>query len=420
MNPPKPQRFFEPRIFTGLSHYVEHNLNYHFEPDGRSTILADPQVGSLVALDDFVWSSLKTPFAPFSISGRMHFSHEHERGSTPNQEPVSGRWEYIRSASPNGFYEATLKLAAQLPVIRHFAATFDSSNPAAAQLVLAPHLRLLLDTFFHHPISNCSGSDIDASAGHDGLIKAEIYNDFVARFRRAMLDRKLLRRELHNWHLGSGENAENLQAYLAGLFTGHRSLTVLHLRLFHARERVNLITASVGEQHRELQALRACRAKFFDRMRRKRALFTDQPGYVWAIVPSLGGGYALHLTLLFDTVALRKVLDDKKAETEHTGAAPEDHADQVGKYWIKVATGGLGDYLRGDSDRWLYDRNWVHGEVSADASERQSKLTEMLGYLAMRRGLVRLKNEPDGVYFGMPDRKARALRLSNRRVVGEE
>lgn len=419
MNSPKPQRFFEPWISSGLSHYVEHNLNYHFEPDGQRTILADPQVGNLASLDRFVWSSLNTPFAPFRISGGIYFSHRHDGGGTLNQEPVSGQWKYTRFASPNPFCQATLELAALLPAIRQFAATFDSSN-SAAQLVLAPHLRLLLDTFFHHPIRNCSGGDIDSPTVHDGPIKAEIYNDFVARFRHAMLDRKLLRRELHNWHLGSEENAANLQAYLDDLFTRYRSLTVLHLRLFHARERVNLITAPIEDQHRDLQALRACRAKFFDRLRRKPALFTGQPGYVWAILPSLGGGYALHLTLLFDTVALRKVLDDKRAETGHSGAALEDHADRVGKYWTKVATGGLGGYLRGDSDLWLYDPNWVHGEVSADASERRSKLTETLGYLAMRRGLVRLKNEPDGAYFGMPDRKARALRQSSSRVASEE
>jgi hypothetical protein len=40
----------------------------------------------------------------------------------------------------------------------------------------------------------------------------------------------------------------------------------------------------------------------------------------------------------------------------------------------------------------------------------------MLGYLAMRRGLVRLQNEPDGAYFGMPERKPRAPRRSIRRA----
>jgi hypothetical protein len=411
VTPPNSPLFFEIQSLSGLCHYVEHNLNYQLEPSGQGTILSDPQIGSLVALDRFVWSSLATPFAPFRISGAMCLPNEHEQGA-PYEGHASERWKYTKSASLNSFCHATLELAAQLPTISHFAATFDSSNPAAAQLVHAPHLRLLLDTFFHHPIRNCGGRDIDSPTVHDGLIKGEIYNDFVTRFRRAMLDRKLLRRELHNWTLGSGENAENLRGYLDGLFARHDSLTVLHLCLFHARERVNLITAPVDEQHCDLQALRTCRARFFDRIRRKPALFTDNPGYIWAILPSLEGGYKLHLTLLFDTAALKKVLDDKKVEAEQIGAVVADHADQVGAYWVKGATGGRGSYLRGDQNLWAYGPDWVHGEVRVDDVLRRKKLLETLGYLTMRRALVRLKYEPRGEYFGMRERKARAPRRS--------
>lgn len=77
-------------------------------------------------------------------------------------------------------------------------------------------------------------------------------------------------------------------------------------------------------------------------MRRKPALFTQKPGYVWAILPSLEGGYDLHLTLLFDTVALCKVLDDKRVEAEQAGTILEDHADQIGTYWVRTATEGQG------------------------------------------------------------------------------
>jgi hypothetical protein len=77
-----------------------------------------------------------------------------------------------------------------------------------------------------------------------------------------------------------------------------------------------------------------------------------------------------------------------------------------------MATGGQGSYLRGDANAVLYGPDWVHGEVLADDPERPEKLKETLGYLAMRRVLVRLKNEPPGQYFGLPERKARSSRRS--------
>ncbi|SMF80593.1 hypothetical protein SAMN06295900_12268 [Trinickia caryophylli] len=86
----------------------------------------------------------------------------------------------------------------------------------------------------------------------------------------------------------------------------------------------------------------------------------------------------------------------------------EDHADQVGRYWVNKATEGRGSYLRADRHPWLYGSDWVHGEVLAGDPVRRGKLTEVLSYLALRRALVRLKNEPPGAYFRTSDRKARA------------
>lgn len=130
-------------------------------------------------------------------------------------------------------------------------------------------------------------------------------------------------------------------------------------------------------------------------------LFTERPGYVWSIQPSWVGGYDLHLTLLFDTNALRKVLEDKKIENDRTGAVAEGHADEVGASWV-MATKGQGGYVRIDRNDQPYGRDWVHGEVRADDVARRERLMETLSYLAMRRTLIRLKNEPPGVYFGLP------------------
>jgi hypothetical protein len=87
-----------------------------------------------------------------------------------------------------------------------------------------------------------------------------------------------------------------------------------------------------------------------------------------------------------------------------------DHADQVGEYWVERATDGQGSYLRGDTNAVLYGPEWMHGEVRADDVGQRGKLKESLGYLAMRRALVRLKNEPPGQYFGTREREPRRPR----------
>ncbi|KWA13940.1 hypothetical protein WT38_02760 [Burkholderia territorii] len=223
-----------------------------------------------------------------------------------------------------------------------------------------------------------------------------------------MHDRKLLRRERFNWNLGSLENLMRLHAYLDDLFAPPLSnLTVLHFRL--------LCDPVVEGGHRsDLRLLRDCRAKLFDRMRRNLALFPSKPGFVWAIVPSADGRFHLHLTLLFDTAAMRKQRDDKRVESELAGMALQDHADLIGTYWVEGVTEGRGRYYRADSTGNLYDREWVHGEVRADDTERRDRLKRTLGYLAMRRALVRLSNEPAGEYFGMRERKARSARRPSR------
>lgn len=403
------------QTFVELGRYLEYSLRFQVGRDGRKILGSGPEIALLAKLDRLVRLVLETDFAPFRVTAAMR--------PTPVTVPDAfGRNQrvlrpcYVKTAVPNSFYRATEELAGILSwrALRAGLTIFQQSDPLASQLLHAPHIRLLLDTFFSHPINDCLGGNIESPVNSDGRIRAEVYNEFVAQFRRAMRDSKSLRQDWHNWNLGSRENAAKLPAYLDDLFARPGGLTVLHLRLFHASERANLITSPADAQLRDLRMLRACRTKFFDCMRRKPALFTADPGYIWAILPSLEGGYALHLTLLFSTVALRKVLDDKRAEAEQFGTVLRDHADQVGEYWVERATGGRGHYLRGDATPLLYGPDWVHGEVSADDAGMRETLRETLGYLAMRRALVRLKGEPPGEYFGMRERKARRPRRSAR------
>lgn len=407
MNPLKLPTFAEQETIAALGHYLERSLNFRPNPAGR--IIPDGlQIGLLATLDRFARLALETNLAPFRISW----------------EPVSGRdvtgWNqrvrrqhYIKIAAPNSSCRATEELARIMRQFRSSSTIFISSDQVANQLLHAPHIRLLLDVFFSHPISINLGNTISMRVDGTDRIRADVYNDFVTHVRRAMRDRKSLSHEWHNWNLGSRENVANLSGYLDHLFAKQGNLSVLHLRLFHARERANLITSPPETQHQDLHMLRACRAKFFDRMRRKPALFTDDPNYVWAILPSLEGGYDLHLTLLFSTVALSRVLDDKRVEAEQPGMVLQSHADQVGRYWVDTATSGHGSYLCGDMTPALYGEDWVHGEVCA-GDARHKKLEETLGHLAMRRSLVRLKNEPQGEYFGMRERRARRPRRSVR------
>jgi hypothetical protein len=399
------------QAFVELGRHLEHNLRFQVGLDGREILGGGPEIVFLAALDRVVRLVLETDFAPFRVSGAMRpMRVTVPDGFGRNQRVL--RPCYVKTAVPNSFYPATEELAGILSwrALRSGLTIFKQSDPFAGQLLHAPHIRLLLDTFFRHPISDCLGGNIESPTDSGGRIRAEVYNDFVAQFRRALRDSRSLRQDWHNWNLGSRENAANLPVYLDRLFAKHGDLTVLHLRLFYARERAHLITSPADAQLADLQLLRESRAKLFDCMRRKPALFTDDPGYIWAILPSLEGGYALHLTLLFSTAALCKVLDDKRVEAGQNDEVLRDHADQVGEYWVERATDGQGSYLRGDTNAVLYGPEWVHGEVRADDVGQRGKLKESLGHLAMRRALVRLKNEPPGQYFGTREREPRGPR----------
>ncbi|MEX3973544.1 hypothetical protein [Paraburkholderia caribensis] len=413
MNPTKPTTYYQNR--ARISN-IGRNLTFRVHQAGRGHPLLygleHLDIPLLTELDDFVWQSLRTHMPPFYI---VHA----KRGVRVSEIDRNGRLcsvprlRDVVTAEPNSWFRGAGKLADHYGRICRISVAFGPTTPAAGQLAYAPHLALLMDLYFKNSVHLCDGRNDEVDDG-SRRIGAHVYNDFVAEFRAAMFAKKLLRRELHNWGWSSQENVANLHTYLDNLFAKHDSLTVLHLRLFHTREQAGAIPVSVEDQHRDLHALRQARTVFFDRMRRKPALFTDEPRYIWSILPSLDGRYDLHITLLFDTAALQKVLEDKRVEAEQTGAPLEDHADQVGAYWVQAATGGRGSYLRSDRDAWLYGSDWVHGEVRDDGAGRREKLKETLGHLAMRRALVRLKGEPPGEYFGMRERKTRRPRWSVR------
>ncbi|WP_063892232.1 hypothetical protein [Burkholderia ubonensis] len=399
MNKPNRPNMIDPQNLSRLAQHINRSMSFRVTPGGGAEICDGPGIGLLVSLDSFVWTAMETTYLPFHVEGETYLRNVREWDA--NGQPRDALLPTIAVATrPNPSFRGSNQLVTLLFSIKDCLAT----HPTAKHLLYPPHLRLLRALFLEHPISRSLLRTPKALVDETGLSIAKNCNDFVDRFRQAMHDRKLLRRERFNWNLGSLENLTRLHAYLDDLFAPPLSnLTVLHFRLL-------CDPVAEGDHRSDLQVLRDCRAKLFDRMRRNLALFPSKPGFVWAIVPSADGRFHLHLTLLFDTAAMRKQRDDKRVEAELAGMALKDHADLIGTYWVEGVTEGRGRYYRADTTGNLYGQDWVHGEVRADDGERRDRLKRTLGYLAMRRALVRLSNEPEGEYFGMRERKARSPR----------
>lgn len=404
MKKPNQSNRIEMPTLYGTALFFDRCLNLAIEHDDKAVRSEGLNISLLGQLDRFVQAVLETELLPFRVRGEMHLKRIREWDAN-GQDRIVSRPTYAAASRRNPSFPDLGNLVVLLENIKGW----PSSHPAANTLCLPPHLRLLFDVYFEHPISRNTKRELDAFADDTGRSVAEVCNDFVDRFRQTVRAKKGLRRELHNWYLGSQENVANLQAYLDDLFTLHTSLTVVHLRLLHA-------PPSAGYSHHVLQALRDCRTKLLDRMRKNPALFTAKPGYVWAILPSLDGRYDLHLTLFFDTAALHKLLDDKQVEAERAGTASKDHADLIGAYWVEEITKSQGCYFRADRELLLYGRDWVHGEISSSDVTARDKLRTALESLAMRRALVRLQGELPGPYFGMAEREPRGE--SQRRKVG--
>ncbi|WP_414856805.1 hypothetical protein, partial [Burkholderia sp. IT-111MI5] len=316
MNKPNLSNNIDPQILDGLAQHIKRSMSFRVTPGGGAEICDGPRIGLLVSLDSFVWTAMETTCSPFHVQGETYLRNVREWDASG--QPRDALLPTIAVATcPNPSFRGATQLVTLLFFIKDYLAT----HPSAKHLLYPPHLRLLRDLFLEHPISRSLLRASKALVDDTGLSVAKNCNDLVDRFRQAMRDSKLLRRERFNWNLGSRENLMRLHAYLDSLFPlPHSSVTVLHLRL--------LCDPAVEGDHRsELQALRDCRTKLFDRMRRKLALFSYKPGFVWAILPSAAGGFHLHLTLIFDTATVRKLLDDRRVEAGLAGMALKDHAD---------------------------------------------------------------------------------------------
>ncbi len=392
---------------TGFARFVDLNLSFSVDALGRRAITKRFDVSCVAKLDQLIWLALETRLPPFAVGPQkvLRLVSTSVNGISETQSrPVT---ETRASQLSVVFFKSAYEISVILMTMLGVTTLLSTSNPDEIPLILAPHIALALKVFAKHDLGRCAGLGINSEVLNTGKIVGQIYNEFVAELGDEMRKRQLLRRERHAWYLGSKENIEKLSDYLKRLFQQHGRLSVMHLRLFHDTERPSLSASSVEQQREALVALRASRTTFLNTIRHKSALFTSKPEYVWAILPSLEGGYDLHLTLIFNTAALNKVRQDLEVEATQEGHPVRDHADLVGEYWVRVATGGNGGYLAGERHPCLYGDDWVHGDVH---ETDVPKLEQCLAYLVTRRALLRLKCEPPGSYFGTRQQKARRVR----------
>lgn len=331
-----------------------------------------PDIRVLAKLDQFVWATLRTTLCPYAISKLASM-----RGS-----------RFHKVAKPNQETKEAAELASFFHGVRQ---AYRAYSP---RLEYAPHLELFFRVYREHRISSWL-PDSPNKLFDSTCIAAEVFNDLCSVQRQEMLSRMKLQQPCHNWSLSGYQDLKRLEKYLSTLFERNRSLTVFHFRFFHSKNRVGLITSPFEDQLRDLKNLRTCRTRFLDHMRTNRALFPHKPGYVWAVEPSLNGGYGLHLTLLFNSAELTR---------DHANVA--EHARLLGEYWVSNATRGQGYYHLCHRDPLSLRDGWVVGRVDASDFYRRTKLTDALRILALREALVRLKDRPSGKYFHVPQQRS--------------
>jgi len=298
-------------------------------------------------------------------------------------------------------------------------AEYADEGRRSPHLTYAPHIELFLELFFSHPVAGSRGHRNSSIPG--GRIQADVYNDFVDLLRRVAVNQKLSP-AMHNWEANGQGNRDKLDRYLAGLFVRSDSLTVMHLNVVHTTQDLNLESTAWVEQEKFLRDLATARQIFLNRRGNHPALFEHMRGYVWSIETSLPEGFSLHLTLFFDTAGLVHTGNlngglDTPLVLGHIPASQRPRVtfpQLVGAYIVRVATKGKGRYRICHQDPAHYP-DWPYGIIEANDPQPRNQLAEVLGLLAMKHELARLKNLPKGgrgkprnlPFFGMGRLEAR-------------
>lgn len=349
-----------------LAQYVRQTLSERPPPEQQLSTQHELDIYCLVRLDNFISALIKTPLATTRLDSATFFG-EHAP-------------EARRLAS--FFRDIVIARKAYSP-----------------HLTYAPQLALFFETYLHHKVSQIS---VNLDQYHQNPKEhIETLNDFFTIFHRSIHTHKTLRAEHHNWRHGRIDNQENISSYLDNYILTNHDVSALHFTFFHTTEPFNLTATTEQEQKDYLRHLSKCRETLFNGFTRKPSLFPHKPGYVWSVEPHLHEGYGLRMTLLFNTTAASK---------DHPFL--QMHAYEIGDYWTSQATKGYGRYRLHPASKAPYT-GLAFDRVQVDEARKVQKLKQSIECMALFHMLVRVRNQPKGKFFGMPQWRPQVVTCSN-------
>ncbi|WP_417276609.1 YagK/YfjJ domain-containing protein [Castellaniella sp.] len=267
-------------------------------------------------------------------------------------------------------------------------------------VALSPDLELFQREYRKSPISR------RGAGGKTGSMHAweDRCNDFV-RAMRAEGKRIGIKAQIKDWRNGSLKNARRLKRYLDSLFDRYARIMVIRLDLYYhqgaCRDAMQAVEWQSILQRSDLDARTAYDdgddraadpslvsaddiprvdiqtvlkdwSHFMDNARGKPSLFAHRIGYVAAVECARAGGYHIHAAFLFDGSKVHK---------------DQYLADEIGDYWVKL-TQGRGYFH--NCNRQQYKTS-VLGLIEHGAHDRRAHLLKVLGYLAKKDQMVRIK-----------------------------
>ncbi|RRW87964.1 YagK/YfjJ domain-containing protein [Pandoraea apista] len=263
----------------------------------------------------------------------------------------------------------------------------------------SPDIALFFDIYRSHVIRKFRGDDPNGDVGN-GMIVAELHNDFVACM-RAEATKRGTRRKLADWKRNSDKNLRSLRLLTEGIFARKARVLVVRVDLLYRCALVDkdqlldvheiLTTESAdasrrfydgwGLRHvpknRARQDVRQARddMEAFLKLMRTDSLFEHLEGYAWKLEYSRWGGFHYHCVFFFDG---SKVMNDVCC------------AKWICELWEGRATKGRGYGHNCNQDRRRYRCDGI-GMVDHADLEKRAKLDRALSYLAKRDQHVRVK-----------------------------
>lgn len=198
----------------------------------------------------------------------------------------------------------------------------------------------------------------------DPTVVVKVLNECVDKMRQESMSDSFLSR-LKNYNRASNKNYKELLAYSDALFDRYSRLLVLRVDL------------SYLTQHPKIDQLEAMqhRKRLFENTRSNK-LFADMVGYVWKLEHGSSKGFHFHVMFFFDG---SKVREDGTI------------AQQIGKYWSNVITGGKGMYYNCNAVKHRYQSCGI-GMISHGDYELRDGLRKAIVYLTKTDFYMKLQS----------------------------